>query len=168
MDKLRRALSITYHRRSSMLTREYSHVVRYETPPSNPNAARQIVTAANCLFGLLYMTLHGLRFHAAIIVPTFRVVGKSKFSVMLTFIFPDKETFERYMNHPYHLEFVQFVLRGWRLKGDSGPGAGDRFINHILHARPEDPPREWERDPLIPDPEVVWAGEDVTDGYNPE
>jgi hypothetical protein len=139
----------------------FSHVVLYQTNPNNPRAVEQIVENA----------YHHLAHIPGILQYTFaprhdsgRAVQGYKFDVGLNFIFENRQSAERYMAHPDHLEFVKFVLNGWMIEGSEQPTVADRkqeFMDAVLYAGKGK--EHWCRDSAVPEREVVWADEQVYD-----
>lgn len=142
----------------------FTHIVLYDVNPNNPEAAEMIIRTANRLLAPI-LTADSV-FHAARIPPSERAVGGGKFQVALTFIFGSRASYDTYMTHPKHLEFVRFVLNGWMIEGSRAEDPGAEFIDHILNAGPDTPPVKWARNPAIPEEEVVWHGEEVYDAYD--
>jgi hypothetical protein len=140
-----------------------SHLVLYQTNPSNASAVKQIIEQAKRhlqhIPGVTY-------FHVGPKMDNKRAVGSGfEYDVALSLHFEDKEGLNAYMSHPDHLEFVRFVLNGRMLKGTDKKSVVTRkneFIDHILHASPEEA-REWVIDTEVPNSERVWQDEQVYD-----
>jgi len=133
------------------------HVVLYKAYPKNPKAAEMIISKAKELLSKIVL---GSTFNAGWIINTGRAVGNNEYDIMLQLTFVWAADYHTYMSHPQHMDFVRFVLRGYMLKGSQAKDPEAEFIEYILRG---DAPREWERNPTIPDSEVVWGGELVFD-----
>lgn len=147
-------------KRQGVDTNGFSHVVLYKTNPRNSEAVNQIIDNANRYLA----TIPGIRFFS--VAPRYgtgRAVSGYEYDVGMNFVFDSKETMEKYMKHPDHLEFVEFVLNGWMIEGSDRSTVQDRkkeFIDYILNSSEQ---RSWARDREVPESEVVWAGEQVFD-----
>ena len=70
-----------------------------------------------------------------------------------------------YMKHPDHMQFVEFVLNGWKLEDSTKPTVRERkeeFMDYVLNAKLENK-RNWAVDSEVSDSERVWASEQVYD-----
>ncbi len=133
------------------------HVVLYKAYPGNPKAAQHIICNAKRLLGTIPRSTG---FHVGHIIDLGRTVGDTSYDVMLNMTFGDARDYAWYMQHPQHLAFVRFVLRGWMLTGSTAADPAAEFIDYILKGGK---PHERERNPRIPDSEVVWDDERVID-----
>ncbi len=133
------------------------HSVFYRVYPGNPNAADAIIAEATKWL----KEAPGVEsFWAGKVINTGRAVGNAQYDVMLLVIFADADGYQTYMKAEPHMEFVKFVLCGYMLKGSTAKNPAKEFIEYVLRG---ETPREWERDPAVPDTEVVWGGEVVFD-----
>ena len=87
----------------------FSHIVVFWTDPAQPNAADEILAAANRLL----KNIPGVAlFHAGKMVGSPRPVVEQTYTVALNIIFTSKQDEAEYQVHPQHLEFVaSFVKR---------------------------------------------------------
>lgn len=139
-----------------------SHIVLYAVHPENPNAAQQIVDRATELLGPIAVELKAV-FHAAVIPPPTRVVSGTIYQVVLNFVFPDTMACDEYMKHPLHMQFVRFVLHGWKLPGSTAADPGEEFIQYLLKAPAGATRIRPVRNLAISKDEVVWSDEMVVD-----
>jgi hypothetical protein len=85
-----------------------SHIVIFWTDPANPNAADELVAAADALL----KNIPGvLQFHAGKMVPSHRPVVDQTYQVALNMGFANKQAEHEYQVHPQHLEFVEKHVR---------------------------------------------------------
>jgi hypothetical protein len=138
-----------------------SHVVLYTTYKPNIEAGWQLINEARRILQPLSMAV-GAKFHVAPTTSFGRPVNAVKFDVGLYLGFGTMETYQIYMAHPSHLEWCEFVLRGWKLAGSTSTDTRSEFFNYILHGKPAEEPCRRERD-ATPDVHVVWDGEEVLD-----
>lgn len=138
----------------------FSHIVLYKTNPKNPEAVNQIIENAQRYLA----TIPGIKtFSVAPRYNTGRAVSEYEYGVGMTFVFDSRDSMQKYMAHPNHLDFVKFVLNGWMLEGSDKStcqGRKEEFIDHILNSSAQ---KAWARDSEVPDRDVVWNGEQVFD-----
>jgi hypothetical protein len=85
-----------------------SHIVIFWTDPANPNAADELVAAANTLL----KNIPGVQqFHAGKMVPSHRPVVDQSYQVALNMTFANKAAEHAYQSHPQHVEFVEKHVR---------------------------------------------------------
>jgi hypothetical protein len=85
-----------------------SHIVIFWTDPANPNAADELLAAANSLL----KNIPGvLQFHAGKMSPSHRPVVDQSYQVALNMVFADKRAEHDYQSHPQHIEFVEKHVR---------------------------------------------------------
>ena len=85
-----------------------SHIVIFWTDPANPNAADELMAAANALL----KNIPGvLQFHAGKMVNSHRPVVDQSYQVALRMVFADKHAEQDYQSHPQHIEFVEKHVR---------------------------------------------------------
>ncbi|MDD5138821.1 MAG: Dabb family protein [Verrucomicrobiales bacterium] len=85
-----------------------SHIVVFWTDPANPQAADELMAAANALL----KNIPGvLQFHAGKMVPSHRPVVDQSYQVALNLVFADKHAEHEYQSHPQHIEFVEQHVR---------------------------------------------------------
>jgi hypothetical protein len=86
----------------------FSHVVILWTDPAQPDAADELLAAANKYL----KNIPGvLQFHAGKMSPSHRPVVDQTYQVALSVVFPDKKTEQEYQTHPQHIEFVEKVFK---------------------------------------------------------
>jgi len=86
----------------------FSHVVIFWTDPANPNAADELIAAANKYLKPIPGALH---YHVGKMASSHREVVDQSYQVALNLVFPDKKTQDAYQVHPLHLEFVEGVFK---------------------------------------------------------
>jgi hypothetical protein len=85
-----------------------SHIVIFWTDPANPNAADELLAAANSLL----KNIPGvLQFHAGKMSPSHRPGVDQSYQVALNMVFADKRAEHDYQSHPQHIEFVEKHVR---------------------------------------------------------
>ncbi|MEI6843007.1 MAG: Dabb family protein [bacterium] len=134
------------------------HIVFYKAYPGNPQAVDLIINEATKWLKDIPLLVKD--FWVGRVVDFVRVVGNNQYDVALFVSFRSVEDYQAYMRHSRHMSFVAFVLRGWRLKDSKSEDPQKEFMEHILA---DSEPVEWERNLAIPDNEVVWDDEMVTD-----
>ena len=86
----------------------FSHLVVFWTDPAQPDAADELVAAANKLL----QNIPGvLQFHAGNMVPSHRPVVDQSYQVALNLVFASKHAEHEYQSHPQHIEFVEKHVR---------------------------------------------------------
>jgi hypothetical protein len=82
----------------------FSHVVIFWTDPAKPNAADELIAAANknlrSIPGILY-------FHVGKMATSHRSVVDQSYQVGLNIVFLDKQAQDEYQVHPQHVEFAE-------------------------------------------------------------
>ena len=86
-----------------------SHIVIFWTDPADPDAADELVAAANQLL----KNIPGvLQFHAGKMTPSHRPVVDQSYQAALNIVFTNKQAERDYQLHPQHAEFHEkFVKR---------------------------------------------------------
>lgn len=86
----------------------FSHIVVLWADPARPEAANEILEAANRLL----KNIPGVvQFHAGKMVGSARPVVEQTYSVALNIIFTSKQAEAEYQIHPQHVEFVTNFVR---------------------------------------------------------
>lgn len=86
----------------------FSHIVVLWADPAKPNAAEEILAAANRLL----KNIPGVvEFHAGKMVGSPRPVVEQTYSVALNVLFTSKQAEAEYQTHPQHVEFVTHFLK---------------------------------------------------------
>lgn len=86
----------------------FSHLVIFHTDPDQPNAADELIAAANQYL----KPIPGLQFfHVGKMVPSHRPVVNRNYQVALNTVFADKKAQDEYQAHPLQKEFVQKAFR---------------------------------------------------------
>jgi len=141
----------------------FTHLVLYQTNPDNPNAVQQIRDNATTYLASIPGVKH---FHAGPKHDNGRAVGVGfDYDVAFSVTLGSRNDLSTYMEHPDHLKFVQFVLKGWKLANTTETTVERRraeFIDNVLHASPQKK-REWSIDQEVPTLERVWKAEQVYD-----
>src|SRR5262252_1103481 len=82
----------------------FSHVVIFWTDPAKPNAADELIAAANknlrSIPGIIY-------FHVGKMAASHRSVVDQSYQVGLNIVFLDKQAQDDYQVHPQHVEFAE-------------------------------------------------------------
>lgn len=86
----------------------FSHIVIFWTKPGIENAADALVEGANKYLRNIPGILH---FHVGKMVPSHRSVVDQTYQVGLNIVFKDKESQDKYQEHPQHIEFVEKVFK---------------------------------------------------------
>lgn len=86
----------------------FSHVVIFWTKPEIPDAADQLLAAAEKYLKPIPGVLH---FHMGRMAKSERPVVDQTYQVALNITFPDKKTQDDYQVHPLHIDFVEKVFK---------------------------------------------------------
>ena len=86
----------------------FSHVVIFWTKPEIPDAADQLLAAAEKYLKPIPGVLH---FHMGQMAKSERPVVDQTYQVALNITFPDKKTQDEYQVHPLHIDFVEKVFK---------------------------------------------------------
>ncbi|MCX7871858.1 MAG: Dabb family protein [Verrucomicrobiae bacterium] len=86
----------------------FSHIVIFWTKPEIKNATEALVEGANRYLKTIPGILH---FHVGKMVPSHRSVVDQSYQVGLNIVFRDKESQDKYQEHPQHIEFVEKVFK---------------------------------------------------------
>jgi len=86
----------------------FSHIVIFWTKPEIKNAADLLIEGGNKYLKNVPGILH---FHIGKMAPSHRSVVDQTYQVGLNIVFKDKESQDRYQEHPLHLEFVEKVFK---------------------------------------------------------
>jgi hypothetical protein len=86
----------------------FSHIVIFWTKPEVKNAADALIEGANKYLKDIPGILH---FHVGKMVPSHRSVVDQSYQVGLNIVFKDKESQDKYQEHPRHIEFVEKVFK---------------------------------------------------------
>jgi len=86
----------------------FSHVVIFWTNPAKPQAADELVAAAQRYLKPIPGIAH---FHVGKMVPSHRAVVDQSYQVALNVVFTDKQAQDNYQTHPQHLEFVEQAFK---------------------------------------------------------
>ncbi len=86
----------------------FSHIVIFWTKPEINNAADELIEGANKYLKNIPGILH---FHIGKMVPSHRAVVDQSYQVGLNIVFRDKESQDKYQEHPLHIEFVEKVFK---------------------------------------------------------
>jgi hypothetical protein len=86
----------------------FSHIVIFWTKPEVKNAADALIEGANKYLKDIPGILH---FHVGKMVPSHRSVVDQSYHVGLNIVFKDKESQDKYQEHPRHIEFVEKVFK---------------------------------------------------------
>jgi hypothetical protein len=86
----------------------FSHIVIFWTKPEAKNAADALIEGANKYLKDIPGILH---FHVGKMVPSHRSVVDQSYQVGLNIVFKDKESQDKYQEHPRHIEFVEKVFK---------------------------------------------------------
>lgn len=86
----------------------FSHIVIFWTDPNKPNAADELVAAANrCL-----KAVPGIQhFHVGKMATSHRPVVDQSYQVGLNIVFASKQAQDDYQAHPLHAEFVDKAFK---------------------------------------------------------
>jgi len=86
----------------------FSHIVVFWTDPAQPNAADELIAAANQYL----KDIPGvLQFHVGKMSPSPRAVVDQTYQVALNMVFSSKAAEQAYQVHPQHIEFVEKVFK---------------------------------------------------------
>jgi hypothetical protein len=86
----------------------FSHIVVFCTDPAQPNAADELLAAANALL----KDIPGvLQFHAGKMMSSHRPVVDQSYQVAMNMVFASKQAEHEYQSHPQHVEFVEKHVR---------------------------------------------------------
>jgi hypothetical protein len=86
----------------------FSHLVIFYTNPNEPNAAEELIAAANQYL----KPIPGIQFfHVGKMAPTDRSIVIKNYQVALNTVFADKQAHDEYQAHPRQREFIQKAYR---------------------------------------------------------
>lgn len=86
----------------------FSHIVIFWTKPEIKGADDALIEGANKYLKQVPGILH---FHIGKMVPSHRPVVDQSYQVGLNIVFKDKESQDKYQEHPLHIEFVEKVFK---------------------------------------------------------
>jgi hypothetical protein len=135
--------------------------VLYTSYKANRDARDLIISAAQRVLKPVIAEVGG-HFHVARSASFERPANGLAFDVGLYCGFHDLLGYRTYMEHPSHLTWCRFVLRGWKLAGSCAANTKSEFLEYILSPRRNGELIKREGD-STPDSEVVWDGEQVLD-----
>jgi hypothetical protein len=137
------------------MNQPWIRIVHYCSYSENPMAKQMIADAAHRWIERIFGVC---RVNVVEIVPSGRAVAEANdFDLMMVIIFDSEQSCKRYNTEQMHMDFVNFVLRGWMLKGSKALDKQSEFNSHILTGTVKIP---YERNKEIPDHEVVWGGKE--------